>query len=225
MSSWGELLDQTEPFARMSEGSRRRLESLGSERSVPADAYIFHYGDRWPYLFLVTQGELEAVKTSVEGRSLVVLTLEPGNVFWGLTFFDDGTTIPVALRSLQDSAIVQWSREQILPFLLEDGEALWSLCGLLVRRMQQASTIVEDLAFQPVAGRIAKLLLAQHGKTGSTKIDRDLTLDDMAARVGTTREMVCRILYKFADQELIEITRTEYSIVDKGQLSKVAGQE
>jgi CRP/FNR family transcriptional regulator len=225
MSTWSELLDQTEPFVKLSADSRRRLAQLGSVRSVLADSYLFHYGDRWPYLFLVSQGELEAVKTSVEGRSLVVLTLEPGDIFWGLTFFDDRASIPVALRTLKDSTIVQWSREEILPFLLEDGEALWSLCGLLVRRMQQASTIVEDLAFQPVAGRMAKLLLSQYGKAGSTRIERDLTLDDMAARVGTTREMVCRVLYKFADQDVIDITRTEFSIVDKEQLSKIAGEE
>jgi CRP/FNR family transcriptional regulator len=209
----------------MQEDSRRRLAQIGSERSAPAEAYIFHYGDRWPYLFLVNRGELEAVKTSVEGRSLVVLTLEPGDIFWGLTFFDDSASIPVALRTLKDSSIIQWSREEILPFLLEEGEALWSLCGLLIRRMQQASTIVEDLAFQPVAGRMAKLLLSQYGKAGSTRIERDLTLDDMAARVGTTREMVCRVLYKFADQDVIDITRTEFSIVDKEQLSKIAGED
>lgn len=224
MTIWSELLEQTEPFAGMSDADRRKLSSLGSERSILADSYIFHYGDRWPYLFIVTRGALEAVKTSIEGRSLVVLTLEPGDVFWGLTFFDDRAPIPVALRTIEDSTIIQWSRDEILPFLLDDGQALWSLCGMLVRRMQQASTIVEDLAFQPVAGRIAKLLLMQHGKVGSTRIERDLTLEDMAARVGTTREMVCRVLYKFADQEVIDITRTEFSIVDKDQLSKIAGE-
>jgi CRP-like cAMP-binding protein len=222
MSDWSSMLSGTEPFVNMAEDARDLLVRLGAERSIPRDAYIFHYGDRWPNIFLVTDGEFEAGKTSVEGRSLVVLTLEPGDVFWGLTFFDESVTIPVALRALEDSAIVQWSREDMLPFMLDNPTAIWSLCGLLVRRMQQASAILEDLAFQPVAGRIAKLLLTQYGKAGGPTIERDLTLDDMAARAGTTREMVCRVLYKFADQDLIDITRTEFSIIDMDRLSEIA---
>lgn len=224
MSERAGILSRTEPFTHMDDGARGQLARLAVERSIRKDAYLFHYGDRWPYLFLVTDGEFEAVKTSTEGRNLVVLTLESGDIFWGLTFFDEGTPIPVALRALKDSSIIQWSRAEILPFFLDDAEALWSLCGLLVRRMLRASSIVEDLAFQPVAGRIAKLLLTQYGKVGKTTIERDLTLDEMAARVGTTREMVCRVLYRFADQEMIDITRTEFSIVDEDRLSDLAGE-
>jgi CRP/FNR family transcriptional regulator len=208
----------------MDEAAREQLAHLAVERSVQQDAYLFHYGDRWPYLFLVTDGEFEAVKTSAEGRSLVVLTLEPGDIFWGLTFFEEDTPMPVALRAMKASSIIQWSREQILPSFFNNPEALWSLCGLLVRNMLQASSIVEDLAFQPVAGRIAKLLLTQYGKAGKPTIERDLTLDDMAARAGTTREMVCRVLYRFADQEMIDITRTEFSIVDEERLAGIAGE-
>jgi DNA-binding transcriptional regulator LsrR (DeoR family) len=40
----------------------------------------------------------------------------------------------------------------------------------------------------------------------------------MAARIGTTREMVCRLLQRFADQELIKITRTEFEITDLDRL-------
>ncbi|MGD2057662.1 MAG: Crp/Fnr family transcriptional regulator, partial [Anaerolineales bacterium] len=148
-----------------------------------------------------------------------------GDVFWGLSFFEPQIKMPISLRAKGDLNVAYWSREDLVPILLENGKALWSLSSLLVRRMLLASMIVEDLAFQPVAGRIAKLLLSQYGKAGSTRIERDLTLDDMAARVGTTREMVCRVLYKFADQDVIDITRTEFSIVDKGQLSKIAGEE
>jgi len=53
-------------------------------------------------------------------------------------------------------------------------------------------------------------------------IERSLTLDDMAARIGSTREMVCRLLYKFSDEGLIRITRTEFTITDPENLEKRA---
>jgi len=110
-----------------------------------------------------------------------------------------------------------------LPWLKNEGEALWALCGLLVARMQQASEVLEDLAFQPVAGRLAKLILQRYGEAEAGPVARDLTLDEMAARVGTTREMVCRILYRFADERLIHITRTEFNLLDRHNLARIAG--
>ena len=52
----------------------------------------------------------------------------------------------------------------------------------------------------------------------------DLTLDEMAARIGSTREMVCRQLYKMADQGVIRINRTEITIEDLGTLKETAGK-
>jgi CRP/FNR family transcriptional regulator len=225
MTNWVDMLEETIPFKILDQESLQRVIEMAHTRRVPHEAYLVHEGELWPFFFLIRAGEVEAIKVSQEGRSLVALTLNPGDVFWGLSFFEAEIEMPISLRAKGDLEIIYWSNEDLVPILLANGEALWSLNGLLVRRMLLASRIVEDLAFQPVAGRIAKLLLSQYGKAGSTKIERDLTLDDMAARVGTTREMVCRVLYKFADQEVIDITRTEFSIVDKQELSKIAGEE
>ncbi|MFH1632698.1 MAG: helix-turn-helix domain-containing protein [Chloroflexota bacterium] len=52
---------------------------------------------------------------------------------------------------------------------------------------------------------------------------RDLTLDEMAARIGSTREMVCRALYRFADDEMIQITHTEFVFTNREKLAKLTG--
>jgi CRP-like cAMP-binding protein len=57
---------------------------------------------------------------------------------------------------------------------------------------------------------------------GEPAIGRHLTLDEMAARIGTTREMVCRALYRFADKRLIDVTRTEFVLTDEAGLGKLA---
>jgi len=49
-----------------------------------------------------------------------------------------------------------------------------------------------------------------------------MTLDEMAARIGSTLEMVCRLLYRFSDEGLIKITRTEFTVVDTENLHKRA---
>ena len=223
MTDLQRLLKETNPFAHFDEPRLTEIASLARRRRFDKGEFVTLHGELWPFLILVREGTLHAVKESEEGRNLVVLTLTEGDVFWGLSFFDKDSPMPVSLQGVKTGSLVSWSRDDLLPFLISNGEALWSLCGLLVKRMKQASNIVDSLAFQPVAGRLANLMLERYGGTGDDPVARDLTLDTMAAYVGTTREMVCRILYRFSDEKLIHITRTEFSITDQEGLSALAG--
>ena len=95
----------------------------------------------------------------------------------------------------------------------------------MTSRMQQVSDVVENLAFRAVPGRLASLLLEHYSGSGDTPVARDMTLDQMAAHIGSTREMVCRALYKFADQGAIEINRTEFVISDESLLGNIARRD
>jgi CRP/FNR family cyclic AMP-dependent transcriptional regulator len=183
--------------------------------------YLAHAGDIWPMLFFLVTGGITAVKESPEGRSLVATSFGPGEVFWGISFFHPELPMPVALRVDRQTSVYLWSREQMLPVLTQHGMMSFELCRLMVSRMLRASEIVEELAFQPVAGRLARLLIDYPGQSGSGPVARSLTLDDMAARIGSTREVVCRFLQRFADQNLIKITRTEFEINDRGRLLEI----
>jgi CRP-like cAMP-binding protein len=186
---------------------------------------IVHQEDVWPYLFLLAQGEINAVKESAGGRSFVATTLKPGDIFWGLAFFIENAPIPVAFHASADSEIYLWSRESLVPIIQSNGEVAWNLCSIMISRMQLASEIVDELAFLPVMGRLAGLLLEVFGEAEDEFVARDLTLDDMAARIGTTREVVCRHLYKFAEKGAIEIRRTELRINDRSFLEHQASRD
>jgi CRP/FNR family transcriptional regulator len=211
-------------FAPLDENQLEELDRLSITRSYPQGQWITHYGADWPFLFLVEEGEVTALKESPEGRSLVVITLAGGDVFWGTGFFKEDMGMPVALEAKRKTSLRLWSREKLLPFMIANGQFTWDLAQLMVERMMRASRILEELAFQPVAGRLALLLLEQfEDQTGDT-LTRDLTLDEMAARIGSTREMVCRHLYHFADQGVIQINRTEFKVVDQNMLEGLAGK-
>jgi CRP/FNR family transcriptional regulator, cyclic AMP receptor protein len=215
MLSLTEWLASNPVFAPLKESDRERLAQIAIRKKFTEGEWIALYGEAWPYLFLVTSGSIHALKESSEGRSLIAATLEPGELFWGLAFFEENTPMPVSFQAQHDSQICLWSREQIRPWLWENGRFSWELSRLMVRRMQQASTIVEEFAFQTVAGRLAGLLLSQYPNATEKPVARNLTLDQMAAHIGTTREVVCRLLYRFSDEDLIHITRTEFVINNK----------
>lgn len=209
-------------FSKLDPEQLDRLIESGNRQRYPADQWITHYGSSWPYLFYVEAGLVEALKESPEGRSLVIMELEKGMVFWGIGFFKDGVGMPVAFIAKENSRLLLWSRDQLLPLLLDNGFLSWELSKLMVERMLRASEIVEELAFQPVAARLALFLLEQFGDRAGDTVTRDLTLDEMAARIGSTREMVCRQLYKLADKGMIQINRTELKITNLRSLQDAA---
>lgn len=183
---------------------------------------IVLYGDPWPYFLLIEEGQVDAVKESGEGRSLLVTTFGAGDVFWGVAFFLQDAPMPVTLQARTDCALDLWTRGALQPILARNGAVLWNLTQLMVSRMLHASEMLEGLAFQPIAGRLARLLAEMPHDEQGRVVSRSLTLDEMAARIGTTREMVCRFLYRLAGQGVISITRTELAITDPVALLELA---
>jgi CRP-like cAMP-binding protein len=219
MSAVLKLLHSNPVFQPLSQAEQEEFSGLSRMREYQKGEFVCHHGDAWPYLFLVAHGQIDAIKESAEGRSLLVTTLHQNEIFWGLTFFDAQALMPVSLVTRKACKIYLWNRETCLPFLLQHGALSWELSRLMVQRMLRASDMVEELAFQSVTGRLARLLLEQY-PADQLSVERYLTLDEMAARIGTTREMVCRILYRFAAQGAIQINRTVFVFKDRGLLEE-----
>jgi CRP-like cAMP-binding protein len=225
MSALTSFLKDNPIFASLDEQERQQLANLAFDRDYAVGEWLVHHGDVWPYLFVVETGLVAAIKESREGRSLLATQFKPGDVFWGLAFFIEDAPTPAGLMATQDSRIHYWPREPMLPVFQRNGSLSWELMVLMVQRMLQASALVEGLAFQPVAGRLAGWLLGRYEGTGEATVSRDLTLDEMAAQIGSTREMVCRLLYRFAEEGAIQISRTEFKIADSQILQVYLAKE
>ena len=128
--------------------------------------------------------------------------------------------MPVALVAKENTCLYLWALEDLKPIILKNGEMSWELTRLMIQKMQYASEILNEFAFQPTTGRLARLLLEHYEDAVEDYVARDMTLDEMAARIGSTREMVCRHLYHFADKGAIQINRTELMITDLEILKK-----
>jgi CRP-like cAMP-binding protein len=210
-------------FASLGPKDRDFLTTLGGSRQFHKGEFIVQQGDIWPILFLVLEGRVVVQKASLEGRNFIVTNLENGDLFWGLAFFQEDAPMPVTLEVTEATQLFLWKRTDFLPFLLQHGQVSWELSRLMVQRMTQASEIIETLAFQPVAGRLARFLVELSPEEKSP-VARSLTLDEMAARVGSTREVVCRFLQRFANDGLINITRTEFTVNNADGLKEIARQ-
>lgn len=213
------LITQQPVFNALSQAEIEVLLDQGLERAYSSRSIIAHAGDPWDKFIMVLSGKVGAQKFSAEGRNLWITEFLPGEIFWGFAFFEHDQPMPVTLIAEEESQIIIWRRETIKEFINTNGRFSWEMLRHMAKTMTRASQIVEGLAFHPVAGRVANFLLDKYSPEES-EFARDLTLDEIAARAGTTREMVCRSLQRFANDGMIEITRTELRIRDRQQLEK-----
>ena len=224
MKTLEEWLSTHPVFASLGERDRQLLAAQSLARDLQKGEVLALQGDVWPCLFLVGKGQVDAAKASSQGRSLLITTFGAGELFWGPAFFHEGAALPATLAARGRTRVYLWSRQRVEALLLAHGPIMWELCRLMVQRMQRASAVVEELAFQPVAGRMAQLLVAFSAGREEEAIPRSLTLDEIAARIGTTREVACRFLHRFADEGLIDITRSEFVVHDQRRLEELARQ-
>jgi CRP/FNR family transcriptional regulator len=209
-------------FASLDPDTLTLIKRAAIQKNYQDGEWIAHHGQNWPYLFYVHKGVVQAIKESPEGRSLLVVELKTGEVFWGLSFFLEDAPMPVALVAKVDTSLSLWSLDDLKPIILSNGKMSWELTKLMIQKMQYASDILNEFVFQPITGRLARLLLEHFEDAVDDYVARNMTLDEMAARIGSTREMVCRHLYHFADQGAIQINRTELKITDQNILKKLA---
>jgi len=193
-------------------------------RNIEKGEYLAHYGEVWPYMLVIDTGVVNVVKLSSEGRNLGAVSLVSGEIFLTPSFFDEGP-LPASLEVKESGRVYLWHRDAILPLFQKNCDVLWAICLLLARRIRQASEYVEELAFQPVHGRLARLLLEKFGEAEDTQVAREFTLDEMGTMIGTTPVMVCKMLSRFATEGLVKVSRTQFELLDKVELEKMAGKK
>jgi CRP-like cAMP-binding protein len=215
-------LAQTPPFSFLSEKDMLNAQKLSVSRNFQKGEFVTHRGDLWPHLLFVHSGEFHAVKESGQGRSFVIESFSPRDIFWGLALFEESKPNPMAIETAEDGELFLWHKDDISRIISDDPQFAWGLFSLLAKRMERAGEIVEEVLFLPLPGRLANLLLTQYEGALDDYVTRDLTLDEMAARIGSTREMVCKILYQFSDKGIIELHRTEFRINNQNELKSIA---
>ncbi|MEW6401256.1 MAG: Crp/Fnr family transcriptional regulator [Chloroflexota bacterium] len=220
MSHLAELLKHVEVFEQLTEGEREELARLGTRRSLEKDEILCHQEDDWPYVLYIAHGSLRSMITAPDGRSYVVSTWNKGEVFWAHTLFDRDP-MPSTLMAVNTTNIYQWEGEKALDIVLRNQRAIRALLRrqtLLIRKRRES---IYNLAFNPVASRLAKLIMEKFITTDSPTVQRDLTLGDMAEMVASSPEVVCRLLYQFQAAGAISISRASITLHDRDTLKKL----
>jgi len=215
-----QTLTENHGFRKLPESELKTLVSNAIHKRLDDREYLCFQDDVYPYVVMASTGKLRWVLLSAGGKEHQLFTIEPGNVFWSHSFFDD-QPMPASLVASTTTDVYLWHRDSILPSFYRHPDALFDITKKLTTIMRQARDIIYGLAFQPVAGRLANFLLNSLEDSTDPSLERDMTLEDIAAVCATSPEVVCRLLYQFQDDRLLNITRTRITLNDLDALKEL----
>ena len=220
MSDLMRRLAQAEVFGKLPEGERASLVEQATRRRLLSGMFLCHQDECWPYVLFVLRGELRWTILSAGGQEYTLYTTGADRLVFSHSAFDD-EPMPASVIAQQTTDLLLWSREQMMPVLFHYPAAMWDIGRMQVRTMRRAREIIYGLAFQPVAGRLAKHLLDRCQEEDMAAVSRDLTLSDIASMIATSPEVVCRLLHQFQTDGILEITRAQITLQNRQALERL----
>ena len=188
-----------------------RLLSYASEES------IIHEGQPGPGLFIVETGRVKIFRGSPAGREMIINVLEDGASFNEVPVFDQGDN-PANVAAVMETRLWLVDAEALRGVIVEHPPAAQQIIINLSQNLRMLVTKVAELSFYTVTARLARLLWklpeSQLAASGSAR----LTQDDLAARVGTVREVVSRSLKELENYGAIEVQRGKIKVLDRDKL-------
>jgi CRP/FNR family transcriptional regulator len=178
---------------------------------------VFAEGEPCQGLYIVYEGEVRVYKLSGEGREQVLRHFTSGQSFNEVAVFDGGPN-PAHVNAVTPCTLWIIPRSLIFDFVRTRPEMAVAVIQNLGKGLRHLVGLIEDLSLRHVSARLAKLLLEAAADGADA---HKLTQQEMAARLGTVREMVARALKQLEARGLIETQRDRIVILDRRALEKM----
>ncbi len=197
----------------------KRLAGEVLERSFARGEILFLAGEPCRGLYVVKSGRVRIFKSSPKGREQVLLIAHPGDSFNDVPVFDGGPN-PASASAMEPSVVYIILKESLLP-LVADCPAAQEVIRMFAARLRYLTTVVEDFSFLSVVNRLAKMLLDLATAEGGPAPIPRLTQDEMAAMVGSVRDVIGRALKTLERTGAIKIEGQRIMVTDPGKLKRM----
>ena len=214
-----ERLSQSEVFKYSSDQELLELANLAMRKSLKKGDILCRQGENRRFVMYIGSGALRSVINNPNGKEYIVSTWEAGDEFWSHTLLDQ-EPMPSTLEAIKSSTIFWWNGDAVLELILGNNLATRALLRRQTQLIRDRRENIYNLAFNPVANRLAKLILEKFIKAENSTVQRDLSLEDMASMIASSPEVICRIMYQFQADGLLSIDRASITLHDYEALEK-----
>jgi len=212
------ILRKTSPFESLTDDEMQALAARAMRKRFQKDQQLFAEGDPCTGLYLVAAGKIRIFKLSSSGREQILAVEGPGSSFAELPVFDGGN-YPAAASALEDTEVLFVSRKDFQNFCREHPEVALKVIAVVGSRLRRLVGIIEELSFTTVRQRLIALILrlAQAGGVRSSegiRIELAKSHQDLAAELGTVRELVSRNLSRLQAEGFLDVEGRKIVVKD-----------
>lgn len=213
------FLRSLSPFQRLDELTLSEIARLAQRRSYAQGEIICLEGDRCTNVYFIVKGQVKVNKVSLEGREQVMIRLGPGDAFGLVPAFDGGPN-PATVEASTEVVLYAFRKEDFLHLVRRYPEVALAVLKHLAAKLRHFTGLVEDLSLYTVEVRLARLLLRL--ATVEDVVPRRMTQQEMAAELGTVREVIGRAFRGLEEEGVIYFDRHRIVIVDRVALEAKA---
>jgi DNA-binding response OmpR family regulator len=185
--------------------------------------HIYRESDHAVNLFLIHSGMVKSVKTDSYGKSLVTGIAVPGDLF------GDVSCINQPLYGETTIAIEEGTRVRIIPkkeltgLIQRDRIKAGQFIHYLIKLMREREYQLLQMAYSPVRERVATALIKyMYLNQDDEKYIINMSREDLACTVGTTKESLVRCLTELKQEKIIQSAGSDIKIIDEASLKKLA---
>jgi CRP-like cAMP-binding protein len=212
-----------EPF--VSELEKMLIREAGSTVHYPKGHVIFAAGDISDRIYLIESGWVKIYRLSADGRRVTVGSIRSPGELMGLAETLWGGERTCFAGAINNVSLVVVRKNKFEELLAQHPFMAIKVAKLLGARMREAEAIIHEMVCWQAPGRLALMLMKMGERCGiqtkgGIRLNLQLTHEEIANMVGTSRQTVTQLLNTFKQERSIVTEGREIKIVDPDKLSK-----
>lgn len=218
-------LRQIPIFRSLSQQYLEMLSRLLNRRHVARGEVLHREGQPCDRFIILVSGRLDVLKTSTEGREKIVAEIRPKQHF-GLAEIITGRRSAATVEATEPSVVLTLLKEDFVHTLLDNPRMCFQLMQVMAGTIMDLSDQIQEVSFERVSVRLARLLLALANREGTwiggrLVIGHRYSHQELGRRLGASRETVTRMLKRFRSLGLISTEGRTLVVLDRSGLINV----
>lgn len=218
-----ERLGACELFSAFSAAARARVLELGRVVDCPAGAQLFTEGEACDALYLLLEGAVKVHKVSPAGKEQVLRHFRPSQVFGVQPVFVPNGRYPASAVAVEPSQVLRVPKAGLIKLLKSEPDLMLKALGQVSVQLQYMVHLAESMSLASVPQRLAEQLLAMAKAQGGPRPGQVLELDrsqsQLAAELGTVREVLGRALHKLRKKGILGVQGRRITLLDPRALA------
>jgi CRP/FNR family transcriptional regulator len=216
-----EMLRKIPYFSMLNQDELALIATVTVERHYNRGDLIQIEGEAEGALYYVCSGLVKVYKASPEGKEQVLRLIGAGNTFNDVPALDGGPN-PASVAAVEPASVYVIRRSGLRKLITTRPEVAEAVVLTLAKSLRHLVALVEDLSLRHVIARVAKILLDQEIAAQQSQQVHRLTQTEMAAMVGSTREVVGRALKELETAGAIEMRHGQAVVLNEERLGMMA---